>query len=43
MPQLEIVRSIHVLRRKGWTDTEIIEYILEVSGDSTESQNEQKS
>ena len=41
MPQLEIVRSIHALRRKGWTDTEIIEYILEVAGDFTETKGEQ--
>ena len=41
LTQLEIVRSIHALRRKGWTDTEIIEYILEVAGDSTEIQEEQ--
>ena len=38
MQQAEIIRMIHILRRKGWTDTEIIEYLLEVAGDTPEGQ-----
>ena len=38
MHQAEIIRAIHILRRKGWTDTEIIEYLLEVAGDTPAGQ-----
>lgn len=36
MTQAELVRTIHALRRKGWTDTEIVEHLLEIAGDTTD-------
>lgn len=33
MRQDELKNMIHALRRKGWTDSEIVDHILEIEGD----------
>ena len=38
-----MIRMIHILRRKGWTDTEIIEYPLEGAGETPEGAQAQAS
>lgn len=34
MKSVEVVRIIEELRSKGWTDTEIVEFLLKVEKDS---------